>query len=86
VLGAANVGTITTLDILDQLFARSSICVVKINPVNDYLGPFYAAPMRRGERRSFPAEGDRDHAGGIDDLHSRPTRRVTDGSLVRVEP
>lgn len=41
VLGAGNIGTITTLDILDQLFAHGSVCVVKMNPVNDYLGPFY---------------------------------------------
>ena len=41
VLGAGNVGSITTLDILDQLFAHGSVCVVKMNPVNDYLGPFY---------------------------------------------
>src|ERR1700739_2247728 len=41
VLGAGNVGSITALDILDQLYARGSVCVVKMNPVNDYLGPFY---------------------------------------------
>ncbi|OOK72278.1 putative aldehyde dehydrogenase domain protein [Mycobacterium kansasii] len=32
VLGAGNVGTITTLDILDQLFAQGNVCVVKMNP------------------------------------------------------
>ena len=41
VLGAGNLGSITTLDILDQLYAHGSVCVVKMNPVNDYLGPFY---------------------------------------------
>ncbi|MBV8348579.1 MAG: aldehyde dehydrogenase, partial [Mycolicibacterium sp.] len=41
VLGAGNVGSITALDIVDQLFARGNVCVVKMNPVNDYLGPFY---------------------------------------------
>jgi acyl-CoA reductase-like NAD-dependent aldehyde dehydrogenase len=41
VLGAGNVGTITTLDILDQMYAQGNVCVVKMNPVNDYLGPFY---------------------------------------------
>lgn len=41
VLGAGNVGSITTLDILDQLLAQGNVCVVKMNPVNDYLGPFY---------------------------------------------
>ena len=41
VLGAGNLGTITTLDVIDQLYARGNVCAVKMNPVNDYLGPFY---------------------------------------------
>jgi len=41
VLGAGNLGSITTLDILDQLYVHGSVCVVKMNPVNDYLGPFF---------------------------------------------
>jgi acyl-CoA reductase-like NAD-dependent aldehyde dehydrogenase len=41
VLGAGNLGTITTLDVVDQLYARGNVCAVKMNPVNDYLGPFY---------------------------------------------
>ena len=41
VLGAGNLGTITTLDVIDQLYVRGNVCVVKMNPVNDYLGPFY---------------------------------------------
>ncbi|HZA11801.1 aldehyde dehydrogenase family protein [Mycobacterium sp.] len=41
VLGAGNLGTITTLDIIDQLYARGNVCAVKLNAVNDYLGPFY---------------------------------------------
>jgi acyl-CoA reductase-like NAD-dependent aldehyde dehydrogenase len=41
VLGAGNLGSITTLDIIDQLYVRGNVCAVKLNPVNDYLGPFY---------------------------------------------
>jgi acyl-CoA reductase-like NAD-dependent aldehyde dehydrogenase len=41
VLGAGNLGTITTLDVIDQLYVRGNVCAVKMNPVNDYLGPFY---------------------------------------------
>ena len=41
VLGAGNLGTITALDIIDQLYIRGNVCVVKMNPVNEYLGPFY---------------------------------------------
>src|SRR6478672_252812 len=41
VLGAGNMGTITALDIIDQLYVRGNVCAVKMNPVNEYLGPFY---------------------------------------------
>jgi hypothetical protein len=41
VLGAGNLGSITTLDVIDQLYVRGNVCAVKLNPVNDYLGPFY---------------------------------------------
>jgi acyl-CoA reductase-like NAD-dependent aldehyde dehydrogenase len=41
VLGAGNLGTITTLDVIDQMYARGNVCAVKMNPVNDYLGAFY---------------------------------------------
>src|ERR1700742_3017510 len=41
VLGAGNMGAITALDIVDQLYIRGNVCAVKMNPVNDYLGPFY---------------------------------------------
>ena len=43
-----------TLDILDQLFARGSVCVVKMNPVNGYLSPFYAASIRRANAAHSP--------------------------------
>ena len=41
VLGAGNLGTITALDIIDQLYIRGNVCAVESNPVNEYLGPFY---------------------------------------------
>jgi hypothetical protein len=41
VLGAGNLGTITALDIIDQLYIRGNVCLVKMNPINEYLGPFY---------------------------------------------
>lgn len=41
VLGAGNLGSITALDIIDQLYIRGNVCAVKMNPVNEYLGPFY---------------------------------------------
>lgn len=41
VLGAGNVASITPLDVLHQLIAKGSVTLVKMNPVNDYLGPFF---------------------------------------------
>ncbi|GLE50718.1 aldehyde dehydrogenase family protein [Mycobacterium montefiorense] len=42
VLGAGNMSAITMLDVIDQLYVRGNVCALKLNPVNDYLGPFYA--------------------------------------------
>jgi hypothetical protein len=41
VLGAGNLGSITALDIIDQLYIRGNVCAAKMNPVNEYLGSFY---------------------------------------------
>jgi len=41
VLGAGNLGAITALDIIDQLYIQGNVCAVKMNPVNEYLGRFY---------------------------------------------
>lgn len=39
VLGAGNITSIAPLDVLHELFVENSVAVVKLNPVNDYLGP-----------------------------------------------
>jgi aldehyde dehydrogenase (NAD(P)+) len=40
VLGAGNIASIPPLDVLYKMFAEGMVCVLKMNPVNDYLGPF----------------------------------------------
>ncbi|MCA9537257.1 MAG: aldehyde dehydrogenase family protein [Myxococcales bacterium] len=40
VLGAGNVASIGPLDMVHKLFAEGQVCLLKFNPVNDYLGPF----------------------------------------------
>ena len=40
VLGAGNVGAIAVLDILYSLYAKGSVVVVKMSPVNDYLSAY----------------------------------------------
>src|SRR4029078_8669978 len=41
VLGAGNMGSVTALSSIDQLYVRGNVCAVKMTPVNEYLGPFY---------------------------------------------
>jgi len=52
VLGAGNVNSIVTLDIATKLFNEGKTCVVKMNPVNAYVGPFleeaFAEAIARG--------------------------------------
>jgi hypothetical protein len=40
VLGAGNVASIGPLDVVHKLFVEGQVCMLKMNPVNDYLGPF----------------------------------------------
>ena len=40
VLGAGNVASIGPMDVLYKLFVENRVVVLKMNPVNDYLGPF----------------------------------------------
>ncbi len=39
VLGAGNIASIPPLDVLYKLIADGAVCVLKMNPVNEYLGP-----------------------------------------------
>lgn len=40
VLGAGNIASIAPLDLLYKFIAEKQVCILKMNPVNDYLGPF----------------------------------------------
>ncbi len=40
VLAAGNVASIGPLDAVYKLFVEGAVCLIKLNPVNDYLGPF----------------------------------------------
>lgn len=41
VLGAGNISSIPPLDFLYKLVADGTVCIVKMNPVNHYLGPIF---------------------------------------------
>lgn len=42
-LGAGNVSSIAVLDVVSALFVEGNVTVLKMNPVNDYLGPYFEA-------------------------------------------
>jgi len=41
VLGAGNIASIPPLDLLHKLYAEGQVALLKMNPVNDYLGPIF---------------------------------------------
>ena len=41
ILGAGNVASIPPADALYKMIHEGKVCLVKLNPVNEYLGPFY---------------------------------------------
>jgi hypothetical protein len=46
VLGAGNVAAIAPLDVLYKLVADGAVCILKMNPVNDYLGPIFEEALK----------------------------------------
>lgn len=51
VLGAGNISSITPLDVLHKLYTEIQVVIIKMNPINDYLGPIYEeifAPLIEG--------------------------------------
>ncbi|NOX56221.1 MAG: aldehyde dehydrogenase [Planctomycetes bacterium] len=87
VLGAGNVSSIPATDFLMKLFAESRLVLLKLSPVNDYLGPIFEqafAPILRagylriiyggadlGERAAFDARVDEVHLTGSATTHER---------------
>lgn len=41
VLGAGNVASIPPMDVLYKSFVDGNVCILKMNPVNEYLGPLF---------------------------------------------
>ncbi len=41
VLGAGNIASIAPLDVLYKMLSEGSVCMLKMNPVNAYLGPIF---------------------------------------------
>ena len=62
VLGAGNVASIGPLDMVYKLFIEGQVCLYKLNPVNEYLGPFiegaFSSLVRDGFIRIVYGGGD----------------------------
>jgi acyl-CoA reductase-like NAD-dependent aldehyde dehydrogenase len=86
VLGAGNVSSIPPTDALYKMFVDGSVCVLKMNPVNEWAGPFieqaFAPLVQRNFMRVVYGGGDVGeyltmHA-GIDDIHITGSNRTHD--------
>lgn len=55
VLGAGNVGSISVLDVLHHSFVRGAVCLLKMSPVNAYLGPLFERAFAPLVERGFLA-------------------------------
>lgn len=77
ILGAGNVSSIPPMDALYKMFVDGNVCLIKMNPVNEWVGPFLEkalAPLvDKGYLRIVYGGGEEgaylcQHA-GIDDIH-----------------
>lgn len=53
VLGAGNVNSIPALDAFHKLFNEGTVCILKMNPVNAYLGPIFQRAFQPLVERGF---------------------------------
>jgi aldehyde dehydrogenase (NAD(P)+) len=86
ILGAGNVSSIPPMDAFYKMFVDGSVCLLKMNPVNEYLGPFFEEALQplisAGYLRIAYGAGDVggylcNHA-GIDDIHITGSDRTHD--------
>jgi hypothetical protein len=94
VLGAGNVASIGPLDMVQKLFAEGQVCLIKMNPVNDYLGPFieevFGDLIQLGFVRTAYGGGDVgeylcQHP-GIDEIHITGSDKTHDAIVYGVGP
>ena len=55
VLGAGNLAAIPPIDVLTNMFNEGKVCILKMNPVNAYLGPFIEEAFKDAIDRNFLA-------------------------------
>jgi acyl-CoA reductase-like NAD-dependent aldehyde dehydrogenase len=77
VLGAGNIAAIGAMDVITKLFNEGKVCVLKMNPVNAYLGPIIERAFAEAIRQGFLAVvyGGKEeghyltHHSAIDEIH-----------------
>ncbi len=86
VLGAGNIASIAPLDVLYKLFTERQVCLLKLNPVNQYLGPIFEEVFADFIARGFlrQVQGGPEigayattHA-GVDTIHMTGSERTFD--------
>lgn len=94
VLGAGNVASIDPTDVVYKMFVQGAVCMLKPNPVNDYLGPFleeaFAPLVKEGFLRVAYGGGDVgaylcQHP-GIDEIHITGNPRTHDAIVFGTGP
>jgi aldehyde dehydrogenase (NAD(P)+) len=55
VLGAGNVNGIPSMDVLSKMFNEGKTCILKMNPVNAYLGPYLEEAFTEAIRQNYLA-------------------------------
>jgi hypothetical protein len=55
VLGGGNVNGIPSMDVLTKMFNEGKVCILKMNPVNAYLGPYIEEAFADAVRQNFLA-------------------------------
>lgn len=86
VLGAGNIAGIPSQDVISKIFNEGKACVLKMNPVNAYLGPFLERAFADAIRRGYLAvvyggaeEGHYlAHHAEVDELHMTGSDRTYD--------
>ena len=55
VLGGGNINAIPSMDLLTKMFNEGKVCILKMNPVNAYLGPYIEEAFADAIRQNFLA-------------------------------
>lgn len=55
VLGAGNIAAIGVMDVITKMFNEGKVCLLKMNPVNAYLGPFIEEAFKEAIDKNYLA-------------------------------